>query len=153
MLHLTATAPSSTGGVSSSSVTAASWARPEGPTAGGWGDSNAGPSLEGLPGGGCAGGLTCGSFVPAVTARARCSPLSAGSVCTHRVPAGPVPSGRGRLRCSGPPRPGTDRPAGQARPMQALSRTAGYLSVWSSISAVGRCASTDSMPLITLALL
>jgi len=33
-----------------------------------------------------------------VTARARCAPLPAGSVCTHRVPAGP--------------RPGTDRPAG-----------------------------------------
>jgi len=27
----------------------------------------------------------------------------------------PVPSGRGRLRRSGPPRPGTDRPAGHGK--------------------------------------
>jgi len=29
--------------------------------------------------------------------------------------APPVPSGRGRLRCSGPSRPGTDRPAGHGK--------------------------------------
>ena len=28
------------------------------------GDSNSGPPLEGLPGGGCAGGLACGSLAP-----------------------------------------------------------------------------------------
>jgi hypothetical protein len=37
---------------------------------------------------------------------------------------GSVPSGRGRLRRSGPPRPGTDRP-GTARPMQAMRGPAG----------------------------
>jgi hypothetical protein len=37
--------------------------------------------------------------------------------------------------------------------MQALSGTAGYVSVWSSISAVGALRLTDSMPLIALALL
>ena len=57
----------------------------------GWGDSNSGPSPEAVPGGGCAGELTCGSLAPVVTARARCAPLPAGSVCTHRVPAGPRP--------------------------------------------------------------
>jgi hypothetical protein len=37
----------------------------------------------------------------------------------HRVP---VPSGRGRLRRSGPPRPGTDRPAGHGKADQGLSQ-------------------------------
>jgi hypothetical protein len=52
------------------------------------------------------------------------------------------------LRDQGPiGRPGT------ARPIQASSRAAGYLSVWSSISALGALRLTDSMPLIGLALL
>jgi hypothetical protein len=42
---------------------------------------------------------------------------------------------------------------GTARPMQASSGTAGYLSVWSSISALGALRLTDSMPLMALALL
>ena len=63
------------------------------PTFGGhWmGDSNSGPPPREVPGGGCAGGLTCGSLAPVVTARARCAPLPAGSACTHRVPAGSGP--------------------------------------------------------------
>jgi hypothetical protein len=48
----------------------------------GWGDSNSGPPAEGLPGGGHAGELTCGSLTPVVTAGARCSPLLAGCACT-----------------------------------------------------------------------
>jgi hypothetical protein len=43
----------------------------------------------------------------------------------------PVPSGRGRLRRSGPPRPGTDRPAGHGKADAGVSETADYLSVWS----------------------
>jgi hypothetical protein len=79
------------------------------------GDSNSRPPPEVVPGSRHAGGLTCGSLAPVVTTRARCNPLPAGTACTHRVPAGSVPSGRGRLRCSGPPRPGTDRPAGHGK--------------------------------------
>ena len=40
-----------------------------------------------------AGGLTCGSLAPVVTAGAHCAPLSAGSSCTHCVPAGSGPVG------------------------------------------------------------
>jgi hypothetical protein len=43
----------------------------------GWGDSNSGPPPERLPGGGCVGGLSCGSLGPVVTAGVRCSPLPA----------------------------------------------------------------------------
>jgi hypothetical protein len=43
----------------------------------------------------------------------------------------PVPSGRGRLRRSGPPRPGTDRPAGHgkadARDEWTIKRRDGHL--------------------------
>jgi len=66
-----------------------------------------------VPDGGGVGGLT-GSLTPVVTARARWAPLPAGSACSHRVPAAPVPAGRGRLRRSGPPRSGTGS-AGRAR--------------------------------------
>jgi hypothetical protein len=55
------------------------------------GDSNSGPPPEVVPGGGCAGGLSCGSLAPLVTARARCAPLPAGFACTHRVQAGSGP--------------------------------------------------------------
>ena len=52
------------------------------------------------------------------------------------------------LRDQGPiGRPGT------ARSIQASSGTGGYLSVWSSISALGALRLTDSMPLTALALL
>ena len=44
------------------------------------------------------------------------------------VELGPVPSGRGRLRRSGPPRPGTDRPAGHGKADAGGEGTAGYLS-------------------------
>jgi hypothetical protein len=42
---------------------------------------------------------------------------------------------------------------GTTTPMQASSGTGGYLSVWSSISALGALRSTDSMPLMALAYL
>jgi hypothetical protein len=51
----------------------------------GQGDSNSDP-LQGPPGDGCAGGLTCGSLTPVVTAGAHCTPLPAGSAGTQRVP-------------------------------------------------------------------
>ena len=51
----------------------------------GLGDSNSGPPPGRLPGGRCAGGLTCGSLAPVVTAGDRCSPLSAIPACTHRA--------------------------------------------------------------------
>jgi len=103
-----------------------------------WRDSNSDPPPDMVPGGGCAGGLTCGSLAPVVTARVRCSPLPAGSACTHRVPAGSGPvadaSGAPVLRDQGPiGRPGT------ARQMQALSGTVGTYPVWSLISSGGRC--------------
>ena len=42
---------------------------------------------------GSLGGLTCGSLLPVVTARARCIPVPADftCTCTHRVPAGVRP--------------------------------------------------------------
>jgi len=42
--------------------------------------------------------LTCSSFSPVVTARARCTPPPAGSMCTHRVPPTSGPTGRGPAR-------------------------------------------------------
>jgi hypothetical protein len=59
----------------------------------GWRDSNSGPPDQRLPGSGRAGGLTCGSLAPVVTASARCTRLHAGSPCTQRVPGrlGPRP--------------------------------------------------------------
>ena len=54
------------------------------------------------------------------------------------------------LRDQGPiGQPGTARP--MRRQVEQLA--AGYLSVWSSISAVGALRLTDSMPLMALALL
>jgi hypothetical protein len=67
------------------------------------------------------GALTCGSPQPVVTAHARQGPAvpdAAGPSTDHgppRVQLAPVPSGRGRLRRSGPLRPGTDRPAGSGK--------------------------------------
>jgi hypothetical protein len=81
----------------------------------GWRDSNSGPPPEGLPGGGYVDALTCGFLAPVVTGGDRCNPLSALPSCTHRVPAGSVLSDRGRLRRSGPPQPGTNRPAGHGK--------------------------------------
>jgi hypothetical protein len=61
---------------------------PVGLAAAGWGDSNSGPLPDAVPGCGHDGGLSWDSLAPVVTARARCSPLAADSVCTHRAPAG-----------------------------------------------------------------
>src|SRR5262245_43055472 len=50
--------------------------------------------------------------------------MTSSSRC-HGDPArteGSVPSGRGRLRRSGPPRPGTDRPAGHGKAAVAVGR-------------------------------
>jgi len=94
------------------------WAGRSGPGHGPWwrwGDSNSGPPPDVAPRGGCAVGLSCGSLLPVMTTRARCSPLPAGGVCTQRVPAGSRPvadvSGAPVLRDRGPiGRPGTARP-------------------------------------------
>jgi hypothetical protein len=59
---------------------------------------------------------TCGSVEGTVSAPARCCPRFTGRLRSRHGPSGvPVPSGRGRLRRSGPPRPGTDRPAGHGK--------------------------------------
>jgi hypothetical protein len=50
-----------------------------------------------------------------VTALVHRCPWFAHRLRTQHGPRGPVPSGRGRLRRSGPPRPGTDRPAGHGK--------------------------------------
>jgi hypothetical protein len=65
-------------------------------------------------------------------------------------------AGRSPSKASGAPVLRDQGPIGRpdtARPIQPSSRTAGYVSVWSSISAVGALRFTDSMPLIALALL
>jgi hypothetical protein len=59
----------------------------------GRGDSNSGPPREGLPGGGCAGGLTCDSLTRMATAGARWTPLPTGSVCTQACTGGFGPVG------------------------------------------------------------
>jgi hypothetical protein len=67
------------------------------------------------------GALSCGSPQPVVTAPARRRPAVPDAARTQHGPGqpgarlAPVPSGRGRLRRSGPPRPGTDRPAGHGK--------------------------------------
>jgi hypothetical protein len=64
-----------------------------------------------VPGGGCAGDLSCGFFS---SHGDRSCPLYSPTYWLRVYPPyrrAPVPSGRGRLRRSGPPRPGTDRPA------------------------------------------
>ena len=66
----------------------------------GWGASTSGPPPEVVPGGDGVGSLTCGSFAPVGTARARCTPLPAGSAWTHCVPAGCGPVRSPTLRCS-----------------------------------------------------
>jgi hypothetical protein len=71
-----------------------------------------GPGREGM--------VTCTFFVPVVTAHAQQGPSLPDAVRTQRGPVpsrrlGPVPSGRGRLRRSGPRRPETDRLAGHGK--------------------------------------
>jgi hypothetical protein len=73
----------------------------------GWRDSNSAPPPQVLPARSRIAAVTCDSSQPVVTAGARWAPLAAGRVCTQRVPPAPIPSGRGRLWRSGPPRPGT----------------------------------------------
>jgi hypothetical protein len=96
---------------------------PKGSRQPGRGNSNSGPPPDMVPGGACAGGLTCGSLAPVVTARARCSPLPAGSACTHRVPAGSGP-----VRSRTPPALRSsatrDRSAGRARQGRCRRRVA-----------------------------
>ena len=64
----------------------------------------------------------------------------------------PIPLGRGRLRHSGPPRPGIGS-AGRARqcrsmPIKASSGTAGYSSVWSSIFALKALGSMETSSIL-----
>jgi hypothetical protein len=64
---------------------------------------------------GAVGAATCGSDERSITAPGRCCPPFASRLRTQRGPGGcPVPSGRGRLRRSGPPRPEAGA-AGRAR--------------------------------------
>jgi len=77
-------------------------------------DSNSGPPPDVVPSRGRAGALTCGSLA-VVTARARCTPMSAGPrVLTvyRRAPSRPVAD------ASGPPvlrDQGSDSPAGHGK--------------------------------------
>jgi hypothetical protein len=65
----------------------------------------------------------------------------------------PVPSGRGRLRRSGPPRPGTDRPAGHGKAEAGVEQKERLLAGLVVDLSAGGVALDDSMPLIALALL
>jgi hypothetical protein len=133
-------------------VTTASWARVRRAR----GSRTPGPKLP-TP---CAGWLSPGlyqvftlggrqSVVPACT---RSSRGVLARLVSNLVSIGvPVPSGRGRLRRSGPPRPGTDRLAGHGKADQGLERAAGYLSVWSSTSVLAALRLADWMPLMALA--
>jgi hypothetical protein len=96
---------------------------PGGLGAAGWGDSNSTSPVSSARGQGPVGGATCGFRMHLVTAPARCCPWFTRQLRTQHGPTRgvQVPSGRGRLRRSGPPRPGTDRPAGHGRPMHAMS--------------------------------
>jgi hypothetical protein len=58
---------------------------------------------------------TCNFNLPLVTVGGRSRPLWSRCATDPVRTEGPVPSGRGRLRRSGPPRPGTDRPAGHGK--------------------------------------
>jgi hypothetical protein len=117
----------------------------------GWGDSNSGPPPQAPPGNGCAGWLTCDSLLPIVTACARRTPHLPGPrvPTVYRV----VPSGRGRLRRSGPPPQGTDRPAGHGKADEGVMRNSRLLVGLVVVLAVGTLRLTDSMPLMALALL
>jgi hypothetical protein len=53
--------------------------------------------------------------------------VTAGPVSNHVSIGAPVPSGRGRLRRSGPPRPGTDRPAGHGKADASAERNSELL--------------------------
>jgi hypothetical protein len=58
------------------------------------------------------------------------------AVGSHVAPVDPVPSDRRRLRRSGPPRPGTDRPAGhgKARMQASTNRPLAYKARWGRIA-------------------
>jgi hypothetical protein len=71
--------------------------------------------------------LTCRDDRPRVTVVVRCLPLARGPDVAQlpqplALGVSPVLSGRGRLGCSGPPRPGTDRPAGHGKADQGLGQ-------------------------------
>src|SRR5215216_363040 len=65
--------------------------------------------------------IACAGREPLWTSPRPADPPTGAQVVGHGrevlalVELGPVPSGRGRLRRSGPPRPGTDRPAGHGK--------------------------------------
>ena len=86
------------------------------PRARGGGETRTPPALACSSESGGLGRATCGFAEHRVSAPARCCPRFTIRLRTQRGPTeGPVPSGRGRLRRSGPPRPGTDRPAGHGK--------------------------------------
>ena len=87
----------------------------------------------------------------------RWKPLDSDAVWAKRGPSSEqrfsVPSGRGRLRRSGPPRPGTDRPAGHGKTDESVVRNSRLL-VGRVVDLGGRALRlTDSMPLMALAVL
>jgi hypothetical protein len=91
----------------------------------GWGDSNSTSPISSTRGQRAIGMATCRFDERSVTALVHRCPWFAHRLRTQHGPRGPVPSGRGRLRRSGPPRAGTGS-AGRARQ--------GRSSPWSSAS-------------------
>jgi hypothetical protein len=103
-------------------------------------DSNSGPLLKSC----LVAAILNAQPVSLTTRRARCASRPAGSLCAqrarpglsnHRIGAHPnparqrpsVPFGRGRLVRSGPPRPGTDRPAGHGKADHRVKSSGGLL--------------------------
>ena len=89
------------------------------------GDSNSTSPVFSARGQRAIGIAACRFDERSVTALVHRCPWFANRLRTQHGPSGvPVPSGRGRLRRSGPPRPGTDRPAehGKADPGPRPSR-------------------------------
>ena len=108
--------PDSAVGGGPSSVTTVSWARVRMTR----GSHTPGPKLRTRRAGWCSHGLYQAVDLDACRGPVPCCSRSSRGVAARPVSnlvsiGVPVPSGRGRLRRSGPPRPGTDRPAGHGK--------------------------------------
>jgi hypothetical protein len=96
-----------------------------------WGESNSTLPVSSVRGQEAVGGATCGFSERLVTAPARCYPRFTRRLRTQHGPTRgvPVPSARGRLGRSGPPRSGPDWPAGHGK-ADSQQRTPGGLACW-----------------------
>jgi hypothetical protein len=84
-----------------------------------WGNSNSTSPVSSIRGQKAVGQVTCGFANRLVSARARCCPRFTGRLRTQHGPTGSGPVWSRRLPRSGPPRPGTDRPAGHGKAIRA----------------------------------